>query len=763
MKKYGFLVLVLLHLLGSAQSYRITGVIKNQNKAVENATIGLLHTSYGTFSDEEGKFLIKSRDTGNYVLHVTSLGYEAFDTLLHITVDSTFLWLSLVKKENENSLDEVVITGTLKETTKLESPVPVEVYNPTFFRKNPSSNIFDALQNVNGVRPQLNCNVCNTGDIHINGMEGPYTMVLLDGMPIVSGLSTVYGLSGIPMGLIDRVEIIKGPAASLYGSEAVAGLINIVTKNPMFAPRLTADVYTTSWLEHNVDLGVKVNSGKKANSLLGVNYYNYTRPVDNNHDGFTDLTLQHRISVFNKWSFVRKANRLASVAGRYFYEDRWGGQTTWNRSFRGGDSIYGESIFTSRTELLGTYQLPLKEKIIFNASFNRHEQDSRYGKIPYLATQQIAFGQFTWFKNIGTKNEFTAGVATRYTLYDDNTPATYSADSLHPFNKPDKTVLPGVFVQNEWNITSAHKLLTGFRYDYNSIHGNIYTPRIAYKASFKNENILRVNAGTGYRVVNLFTEEHAALTGARTVEVKGALRPEQSWNVNVNYIKRWIKAKGIFQLDATLFHTRFTNKIIADYTTNANKIIYDNLAGYAVSQGLTLNTEFAFVFPLKIIAGITLLDVYSMQNANGSLSRKDLLFTEKYTGTWSVTYKINKYNLSIDYTGNLYGPMKLPLLGPLDPRSAYSKLYSLQNIQVTKSFQNNFDLYGGIKNLLNFTPPKNSIARSTDPFDKRVVFGSDGNPVATADNPYALTFDPSYVYAPNQGIRFFIGIRYKLN
>ena len=110
-------------------------------------------------------------------------------------------------KNNDKGIDEVVITGTLKPVHRLETPVPVEVYNSTFLKKNPTSNIFEALQNVNGVRPQLNCNICNTGDIHINGLEGPYTMVTIDGIPIVSALSTVYGLSGIPNSLIEKMNL----------------------------------------------------------------------------------------------------------------------------------------------------------------------------------------------------------------------------------------------------------------------------------------------------------------------------------------------------------------------------------------------------------------------------------------------------------------------------------------------------------------------------------------------------------------------------
>ena len=100
-------------------------------------------------------------------------------------------------------------------------------------------------------------------------------MVLIDGMPIVSSLATVYGLSGIPNSLVERIEIVKGPASSLYGSEAVGGLINIITKKPTNAPAIAVDVMATSWQEMNADLGFKLNAGKKITALTGVNYFKY--------------------------------------------------------------------------------------------------------------------------------------------------------------------------------------------------------------------------------------------------------------------------------------------------------------------------------------------------------------------------------------------------------------------------------------------------------------------------------------------------------
>ncbi len=743
----------------TAQTASITGKILSEGKLVEFANVVLKGTQMIAVTDTSGMYQINNIPVGSYQVEVSALGFNKISKSIALKAEEN-LNLDFDLIANNSLLNEIVISGTLKEVNRLESPVNVEVYTTTYFKKNPTPNIYEALQNVNGVKPQLNCNVCNTGDIHINGLEGPYTMVLIDGMPIVSSLSTVYGLSGIPNSLVERIEIVKGPASSLYGSEAIGGLINIITKKPQNAPMVSADVFGTSWGEYNADLGVKLDAGKKASVLTGINYFNFQNRVDKNKDNFTDMTLQNRISVFQKWNFQRKDNRLFSIAARYMYEDRWGGDLRWEKQFRGGDSIYGESIYTKRWEIIGNYQLPTKEKLMLSFSYNNHDQNSVYGKTPYIADQKIGFTQLTWDKQLG-RNDFIIGTALRYTYYDDNTPGTATADTINQKNQPQKTFLPGIFVQNEISISELHKLLLGFRYDYNSYHGNIYTPRLAYKWTVNEKNIIRLNAGTGFRVVNLFTEEHAALTGARIVEIKNELKPERSYNANLNYIKKIYAKNGTFvALDASVFYTYFNNRIVGDYETDPNKIIYDNLNGYAESKGITLNLDLGFNNGLKIIAGVTLME--NTLSKNGITEQQ--ILTEKVTGTWAVSYKIKKAKLAIDYTGNVYGPMRLPLLNDLDPRSQYSPWWSIQNIQLTFSGLKNFEIYGGVKNLLNWTPFKENdqfiIARTNDPFDKEVQFDSNGQAIANANNPYGLTFDPTYIYAPTQGARVFLGLRY---
>ena len=207
-----------------SQDYFLTGKVFAEGKPLPFASVYLKGTNTGVNTDIRGSFTIYFSNIKNPILVISSMGFKS-QTL---TIDQASADLGIIELALEEALDEVVVSGALRPVSKSDSPIPVEVYGQHFFKANPTATIFEALENVNGVRPQLNCSVCNTGDIRINGQAGSYTMVLIDGLPIVSGLSTVYGLSGIPQALIERIEIVKGPAATLYGSEAIGlSLIHI--------------------------------------------------------------------------------------------------------------------------------------------------------------------------------------------------------------------------------------------------------------------------------------------------------------------------------------------------------------------------------------------------------------------------------------------------------------------------------------------------------------------------------------------------------
>jgi outer membrane receptor for ferrienterochelin and colicins len=743
------ITIILLFVLGTAHAQQavLTGTVTSGDKPVSSATVVLKKSTHRGLTNKEGVYRFNELKSGRYELVVSAVGYVSHREEILVSGDSTQV-VNIELKYKSDDLNEVVVTGTMKAVRKLDSPVPVEVYTPAFFRKNPTPNLFEAVGLINGVRPQLNCNICNTGDIHINGLEGAYTLILIDGMPIISSLSTVYGLSGIPNSLVDHIEVVKGPASSLYGSEAMGGVINVITKNAVKAPLFSVDAFGTSWQEYNIDASVKFG-GKKFQSLLGVNYYNYQNPLDKNGDGFTDVTLQNRISVFNKWNFTRKENREASFAARFVNEDRWGGQTSWDKSYRGSDSIYGESVYTRRWEMIGLYQLPTREKIMLQLSYNWHNQNSYYGFTPYMATQQVGFAQMYWDKSLGKKHNLLLGATYRYTHYDDNTPATATADGLN--NMPAKTPLPGIFIQDEWKFSEKQTLLAGYRYDYDQYHGHIHSPRLAYKFSPDPVNTFRASFGTGFRVVNLFTEDHAALTGARKVVIEEELKPERSFNGNLNYVTKITSGLGLLSLDVTGFYSYFTNKITGDFDRDPDQIIYANLDGHAISKGISLNTEMNFNFPLKVLAGVTLSDVYQINNRGGGPERITQLHAPKWSGNYLLSYTFPK-DYVVDFTGTYTGPMRLPVQ-PNDFRPEYSPWFTIANIQLTKKFSSGLEIYAGVKNMFNFLP-KYALIRAFDPFDKTA-----SDPVT---NPNGYTFDTEYNYAPLQGARFFAGIRYNL-
>lgn len=742
----------------TAQTGRISGRVMQPEGAAAFANVVLAGTTLGAVTNEEGRFVIDPVPFGKYTVVVSAIGYKtATATVQHQQSETT---VSLFQDEDINSLQEVVVTGTMKEVSKMDSPIPVEVYAPALFRKNPTPNIYEALNQVNGVQPQMACNVCNTGSIQINGLEGPYTMVLIDGMPIVSSLSTVYGLTGIPNAMVKRIEVVKGPASTLYGSEAVGGLINIITRDPATAARWQADVYGTSVGEVNTDLAGAFKVGR-ATSLLGVNHFRYDLKRDINNDNFTDVTLQNRISVFNKWSFSVFNNKEASIAGRVFYEDRSGGELQWNPSMRGSDQIYGESIYTNRYELIGTVPLSEHEDLSFDYSYNFHRQNSYYGTTFYKADQHTGFAQVRWNKTLG-KHQLLMGLPYRYIFYDDNTPGTATAEAV---NQPSITHLPGVFVQDEWIASRKVSLLGGLRYDYNNVHGSIVTPRFSVKWATSPSGVLRLTGGRGFRVVNLFTEDHAALSGARQVEIRNDLRPENSWNGNLNFTQTLTFGSGFVNIDASAFYTYFTNKIVGDFLADPDKIIYDNLDGHAVSRGFTLNADASFDNGFKVIAGGTWMDVYQMINEDGTLVKVPQLLAPALSGTGSLSYTTPTSRWAFDLTARVNGPMFMPVL-PNDFRNEKSPWVPLLNLQVTRHIHTahaHWEIYAGIKNLLNFIQ-RNPLLHADDPFDRPggKYFDVDGNPRPDT-NPFGYTFDVAYSYAPVQGLRGFLGVRYTLH
>ena len=700
-------------------------VVDDRGRAIPYADLAVTGSPRSVRTDANGRFRLTGLEVGTVAIIVSAHGYGAAEVETEAGPEATPLVITLAP--DPVALDAITVTGTMKATSVSASPVKVNVVPQAVLQRNATNNLIEAISYVNGLYQQVDCGVCYTNNIRINGMEGPYTAVLIDGMPIMSSLASVYGLNGINPALIQQVEIIKGPSSTLYGSEAMAGVINVITKDPRFTPRAALDVSGTSDAEGNVDFAVSTEPGDASGFVSGNVAYN-SRFVDDNGDGFSDFPLNRRGVVFGKVDWSPQGRRRATLTTRYLYEDRFGGVEAWSAAHRGSSEVYGESIRTNRLEVLGAYLPSWSPDVRFEGSWAWHDQDSWYGDSNYDASQQTAFANALWGRMVG-RHDLLIGVTARYQTYDDNTPAT---------DRSDRRFIPGVLAQDEVRMADgALTVLGGLRADHHDSHGVIASPRIALKWDAARHTAMRLNAGTGFRVVNLFTEDHAALTGARDVVIAPELAPERSRSITLNVNRIVELGPNPMMIDLDLFHTRFSNRIRPDYDADPDLIVYGNLNGHAVSRGVSLafnqNVDFdRFLYS----AGVTFQDVY-LVSAEGA--REEEFFAANIRGVFSATYTMRSLPLSLDYTGSITGPMRLPSYEEPFARPGRSPVYSVHNAQASWTVDDSTALYLSVKNIFDFTQP---------------------SPLIDPSNPFGDAFDTAYVYGPLRGRHIMLGLRY---
>ncbi len=740
-----FSILFLSSALAGAQDIR--GTVRNEEGPLPGATIQA-GPDIGVISDPDGKFVLSGLDKGNYILTIRSIGHQTITKEVSVPVKGT---LEILLPTNSLGLQEVVVTGSMAPVYLKDSPVKIEVVNAkqlTTFLPSAATGIIESVSLINGVQEVVACGVCFTNSISINGLPGPYTAVLLDGSPMFGNLASVYGLNGIPASIIDRIEVIKGPNSTLYGSEAMAGVINVITKDPSEQPLLVADVMGTTHQELFTNLSYRIDAGKSTGQF-GVNHAYINLFEDDNGDGFGDIVNLDRFSLFNKWDIHRKSGRKWTLAGKYYYEDRRNGVEEYleNREYRqirGSDSVYGESIYTRRAELFGTYEFDFIPSLKADYSFSTHRQDSYYGSDQYVASQDIAFANLIYTGNTGD-HQWLSGLTLRYQYYDDNTVATPDAD--HQF-------IPGIFIQDTWDISPTLDLLTGLRLDHYREHGMIFSPRLNARIEAGPATTIRANFGTGFRLVNLFTEDHAFVTGQREVVIAESLLPERSVNGSLSLNQILVLGESQASLEMDLYYTYFTNKILPDYSDPA-KIIYENSGGNAITKGVAVTWNHEFAFPLSFSAGFSLQRATEETETAGSPERRQIEFAPDFTGTFSASYIWREAELTIALNSQLTGPMQLPEVYDLDnggipepdPRPVRSEPFSIHSIQLTRPLSKSLTLYGGIQNIFNYKQEYSPLSGYNDP--------------AYAPG-FSDQFDTAYSFAPIHGREFYLGITWRM-
>ena len=716
------------------QSATVKGKLVDNFGGIEYASATLSPGNKVAYTDISGTFSFVGLSVGTYSISFKALGYKTSSTTFTVSNDSEVINLNnITLQESSINLDSVVInTGTATDYNIFDSPVKVEVVNQEYFEEVESYNLVEGIQSVAGVEEVISCGVCGTNDIHINGMEGRYTLVLIDGMPIVSSLASVYGLNGIPTSMIERIEIIKGPASSIYGSEAMGGIINIITLRPENAHKLTLSSSFSSHLESNTSIGFNKQINKKTSALVSANYFTNHYRLDKNNDNFTDFALGDRVSVFGKIDHKIKPDKSLRISGRYFFEDRYGGVMNWEKENRASDSIYGESILTHRAELVAHYDLPIDKKVFLDVSYTYHDQNSYYGDVAYIASEEVMYSTLTW--NQGwRKHDFTSGLAIKLNNYNDNTPATATTV---------KQWIPGVFVQDLYAVNDHLSLLPGVRLDYQNEHGTIFSPRISAKYDLGDWTDLRVSSGKGFKVVNLFTEDHAAISGTRDVVINEKIKPEESYNINftLDHVMT-IGEKGTGKITFDAFYNYFTNQIVPDYDTDPTKIIYDNLDFRSEAKGISTSLNYYYE-NFSMEGNVTFQRVNEIiKNTEGAITREKQPYTPDFTSNIRLKYDFKKIRSKVVTNVKIVGPQRLPEYDAPFTRPTTSPTFTQVGLRFSRDFGKNLNLGIGVKNLFNYTQD---------------------SPLINPQEPYSDTFDTAYAYGPLQTRRVYFSLNYEL-
>ncbi|HET8858908.1 TonB-dependent receptor [Marivirga sp.] len=701
---------------------------------------------YGATADEEGFILMKIQSESK-TLWISHVGFQKSKIELKDFDLSLTHRIRLIP--DKLGLNEVVVSGQMQTRSLRNSPVKVEVFKADFLNdfSQGSGNLMENISMINGIQENVACGVCYTNEISINGLEGAYTSLLINGIPIYGNLATVYGLNSIPTDMMEKVEVVRGPGSTLYGSEAMAGVINIITpdaeENDL---KLNSSVSQFGEWRGNV---ISQYAQKDWKHFSGFHWDVANRFVDQNEDLFSDVVLRDRFSVFN---FSENEKQQFSLGGKYYYEDRRNGVLEYVRDqnykqLRGSEDVYGESIYTHRWELFGDKKFgdgPFR--LQFSAS--QHWQDSYYGDTFYEAEQHQAFTNFI-YENKWRNHDILSGFSQRVSYYDDNSAATSSEAG----NQPDLQIIPGVFLQDEWKISKKWKALSGVRLDYYNRHGMIFSPRLNVQYQLSDWTNFRFNSGTGFRIVNLFTEDHAFVSGQRELRIEDDLDPERSFNVGLGFQHVYTigNQQGNIEIDG--FYTYFTNKIIPDYDT-PGFIIYANSEAYAYTRGLSANINHQFGANLYLNLGAQWQNArQAVRNEVGILEERPIIYSRDWSAVGSAEYSFPK-GIKLNYNFNWNGPTSMPevfdvnAMGKIvNSRPASSPAFASHNLKIRKEFKR-IEIFAGFRNLFNNVQEFSPLSGTQD---------------ETAPLGFGQYFDTAYNYGSVMGRNFFVGFDWSIH
>jgi len=763
-------VLLTLTVLANTQPKKKTdanvfGDVQSAGEHVPFVNIFLEGTSLGTTTDNTGHYTLINLPVGQHVLIASAIGYKSEKKTIQVELGKS-QEINFVLEEERMTLEQVVVTGTKTFKRQTESPVIVNVLDSKSLQVVQASNISEGLRFQPGLRVETDCQTCNYTQLRMNGLGGSYSQILINSRPIFSPLTGLYGMEQIPANMVERIEVVRGGGSALYGSSAIGGTVNIITRIPNESSydfstltQSTNGAGSDNILTGNLSM---LTHKHNAGAAIFVNR-RHREAYDQNGDNFSELPLLRNNSFGANLFFKPEVNQKLEVNFSSLNEYRYGGEMTTKPAY-----LAQQSEERTHNVLMGglDYQINFNDD---NSSFIaylagqqtdrlhytgiipdddagrlEHVNNPPYGTTSNMTLQGGVQFNHRFMEFLGGKNVMTFGA--EY-IFDD------VLDSIPAYNYviDQETKNFGFFAQSDWEIIPNFTFLAGLRADkHNLVDKVILSPRFSLLYRYHSNTQFRLTWGTGFRAPQSFdTDMHIAFAGGGVSRI--SLDPDlteersNSFSGSVNYDR----PSEVFILGFTLegFHTQLKDVFYLQPNGSdefGNLFEKRNGQGAAVSGG-TLELRGNYNRKVQLEAGITLQkSLYDepVENIQGLEPMREFLRSPNEYGYLTLSFTPNsKFSASVSsvYTGK----MQLAHFAgaPEQTINEYvtSPSFTELNTKVSYTFNlptvdSGLEIFGGVKNITN--------AYQSD-------FDSGKNR------------DSNYVYGPALPRSFFVGVRLK--
>lgn len=769
MKKLFFLISFLLTSTIQSQETFIEGIITSKKTPVV-ATIIIKNTNRGTTSNFDGSYSFKI-PTNHQTLVVSAVGFKTKELEISTQVGVSKI-INIELKEDILGLDQVVVTATRGHLNRKKAPVIVTVTDARILEATQSVSLSEGLNFQPGLRMETNCQNCGTSEVKMNGLGGSYSQVLIDSRPVFSALNSVYGLDQIPANIIERIEVVRGGGSALYGSNAIAGTINIITKDPTenkFAiasnlALISGKTEDKALLFNGTIVTEDYNTGI---ALFGMKRKRDSFDADN--DGFTEITELENTS-FGLKAFTRPAERKKITAEfNANNEYRRGGNNLEKLAFLSDVTEQIESTVVSggltydyqSSNLQDNYSIYISTSISKNKNFygglarneatavNIAESIEGFGKSKDITLVTGTQYSHKFNKFLNNKGIFTSGMEYKYNDIDDR--------KENPDFEPilQTTHLFGVYAQQEWILNNKLRLLAGVRGDVHNLteEAVVINPRATILYSINKNLRWRTSYAKGFRAPQIYGEDvHAGLAAGEISRIRNAddLKSETSHSFLTSL--DWSKElnNGDFSVVTELFYTQLKNAFALEQGTETapNSGIFEwiriNSTGAKV-YGVNIELKYTPNEKWLAQAGATLQRSYynnpiAWSEEEPDQATKEFNKTPKAYGNFIITYAPSKEfqnNLSAVYTGPMYAQHLAGYIAndKLEKTASFFELNWKSSYQfyIDDHHHTYFQVSGGVQNIFN-------------------SYQSDFDQGAYRD--------VTYIYGPQRPRTFFIGLKF---